>query len=85
MWRDIYHRHQVMEGQIRVTNLLFSTDRRSPQNNYTTNTVEGYHRKVRKITKTKGVFPTDNALYKLIYLAITIFERDGKYYWQTGE
>lgn len=85
MWRDIYHRHQVMEGQIRVTNLLFSTDRRPPQNNYTTNTVEGYHRKVCKITKTKGVFPTDNALYKLIYLAITIFERDGKYYWQTGE
>ena len=85
MWRDIYHRHQVMEGQIRVTDLLFSTYRRHPQDNYTNNTVEGYHRKVRKITKTKGVFPTDNALYKLIYLAITIFERDGKYYWQTGE
>ena len=36
---------------------------------YTTNTVEGYHRQVRKITKTKGVFPTDDALYKLVYLA----------------
>lgn len=36
---------------------------------YTTNTVEGYHRQVRKITKTKGVFPTDDSLYKLVYLA----------------
>lgn len=36
---------------------------------YTTNTVEGYHRQVRKITKTKGVFPTDDTLYKLVYLA----------------
>lgn len=36
---------------------------------YTTNTVEGYHRQVRKITKNKGVFPTDDTLYKLVYLA----------------
>ncbi len=36
---------------------------------YTTNTVEGYHRQVRKNTKTKGVFPTDDSLYKLVYLA----------------
>ena len=36
---------------------------------YTTNTVEGYHRQVRKITKTKGVFSTDDSLYKLVYLA----------------
>ena len=36
---------------------------------YTTNIVEGYHRQVRKITKTKGVFPNDDALYKLVYLA----------------
>ena len=35
---------------------------------YTTNTVEGYHRQVRKITKTKGVFPNNDALYKLVYL-----------------
>ena len=36
---------------------------------YTTNTVEGFHRQVRKVTKTKGVFPNDMALLKLIYLA----------------
>lgn len=36
---------------------------------YTTNTIEGYHRQVRKVTKTKGVFPNDDALLKMIYLA----------------
>jgi transposase-like protein len=35
---------------------------------YTTNTIEGFHRQVRKVTKTKGAFPADMALMKLIYL-----------------
>lgn len=37
---------------------------------YTTNAVEGFHRQVRKVTKTKGAFTSDMALLKLIYLAI---------------
>src|SRR5574344_2111603 len=36
---------------------------------YTTNTVEGYHRQIRKVTKNKGVFPTDTSLEKLVFLA----------------
>ena len=36
---------------------------------YTTNTVEGYHRQIRKVTKTKGAFTSDNALMKLVFLA----------------
>lgn len=36
---------------------------------YTTNTIEGYHRQIRKVTKNKGVFTSDLALLKLIYLA----------------
>lgn len=36
---------------------------------YTTNTIEGYHRQIRKVTKNKGVFTGDMALLKLIYLA----------------
>jgi transposase-like protein len=36
---------------------------------YTTNTIEGFHRQVRKVTKTKGAFPNDNALLKLVFLA----------------
>lgn len=36
---------------------------------YTTNIIEGFHRQVRKVTKTKGAFTSDIALLKLIYLA----------------
>lgn len=36
---------------------------------YTTNIVEGYHRQLRKITKNKTTYPTDEALVKIIYLA----------------
>lgn len=36
---------------------------------YTTNTIEGFHRQLRKVTKTKGAFTNDMALLKLVYLA----------------
>ena len=36
---------------------------------YTTNTIEAYHRQLRKVTKTKTSYPTDEALLKIIYLA----------------
>ncbi len=36
---------------------------------YTTNTVEGYHRQLRKVTKNKSSFPTPQAARKLLYLA----------------
>lgn len=32
------------------------------------NTIEGFHRQVCKVTKTKGAFTSDMALLKLIYL-----------------
>jgi transposase-like protein len=37
---------------------------------YTTNAIEGFHRQVRKYTKTKGAFTSETALFKLIYCAI---------------
>jgi len=36
---------------------------------YTTNAIEGMHRQIRKVTKTKGAFTSDQALLKLVYLA----------------
>lgn len=36
---------------------------------YTTNIIEGFHRQIRKYTKTKGAFVSENALIKLIYCA----------------
>lgn len=37
---------------------------------YTTNAVESYHRAVRKFTKSKSIFPTDDSIRKSIYLSI---------------
>jgi len=42
---------------------------------YTTNPVEGFHRQIRKVTKTKGAFPSDMALLKLVYLATRRIEK----------
>lgn len=36
---------------------------------YTTNAVEALHRQFRKVTKTKTIFPHDDALLKILYLA----------------
>ncbi len=36
---------------------------------YTTNIIEGLNRQYRKVTKTKGVFPSDQSLEKMLYLA----------------
>ncbi len=35
---------------------------------YTTNMIESYHRQLRKVTKGKSVFPSDEALLKMLYL-----------------
>jgi transposase-like protein len=35
---------------------------------YTTNTIEGFNRQIRKITKTKGGFNSDDSLTRLVYL-----------------
>jgi putative transposase len=37
---------------------------------YTTNTIEAVHRQFRKLTKTKGAFPNQNSLLKLLYMGI---------------
>jgi transposase-like protein len=36
---------------------------------YTTNTIEGFNRQLRKVTKAKPIFPTDDSLLKMLYLA----------------
>ena len=37
---------------------------------YTTNAIEGFNRQLRKVTKSKAVFPTDESLFKMLYLAM---------------
>ena len=38
---------------------------------YTTNAIENFNRQLRKVTKAKSVFPTDDALFKILYLAMS--------------
>ena len=42
---------------------------------YTTNTIESYHNQLRKVTNGKGSFPSEMALFKLIYLRIEEIRR----------
>ena len=37
---------------------------------YTTNAIEGFNRQLRKVTKSKAVFPTNDSLFKTLYLAM---------------
>lgn len=45
---------------------------------YTTNTIEALNRQLRKATKTRGAFPTDQAALKLLYMAIRNAEKKWK-------
>ena len=37
---------------------------------FTTNAIEGFNRQLRKVTKTRTVFPTDDSLFKILFLAM---------------
>ena len=37
---------------------------------YTTNAIEGFNRQLLKVTKNKSVFPTDDSLLTMLYLAM---------------
>ncbi len=53
---------------------------------YTTNTIEALNRQIRKIIKTRGSFPTEDAARKLIYLAITNAQKNWRraYNWNAA-
>jgi putative transposase len=42
---------------------------------YTTNMIEGYNRQLRKVTKGKSVFPTDQSLLKMLFLVTRDVQR----------
>ena len=52
---------------------------------YTTNSIENFNRQLRKVTKSKTIFPTDDALFKSLYLAMQDATKKwtGKY-WDWG-
>ena len=44
---------------------------------YTTNAIEGFNRQLRKVTKSKTVFPSDDSLLKMLYLELWISRKNG--------
>ncbi len=38
---------------------------------YTTNAIENFNRQLWKVTKTRTIFPTDDTLFKMLYMAMT--------------
>ena len=51
---------------------------------YTTNTIEGFNRQLKKVTKAKSVFPTDDSLFKMLYLAMKDITKSGQDAVRTG-
>ena len=45
---------------------------------YTTNAIEGFNRQLRKVTKSKTVFPSDDSLLKMLYLAMMDITKNGQ-------
>ena len=52
---------------------------------YTTNPIEAYHRQIRKVTKTKGAFPNEMSVLKLVYLATKNIEKKWSYIQSWGQ
>ncbi len=46
---------------------------------YTTNAVESFHRMLRKYTKTKTIYPTDDAVRKSVFLSIQEISKNEAY------
>ncbi len=51
---------------------------------YTTNIIESVHRQFRKLTKTKGAFPNETSLTKLLYMGIKNAQKSGRCQYETG-
>ena len=49
---------------------------------YTTNAIEDFNRQLRKVTKAKFVFPTDDSLLKILHLAMMDITRKWTGWWQ---
>lgn len=45
---------------------------------YTTNAIESLNMSLRKVTKNRGHFPSDEAMFKLIYLALRNISKKGQ-------
>lgn len=69
-WRDYPHIFRSWKNNWSELATMFAYPAEIRRLIYTTNTVEGFHRGLRKYTKTKPIFPTDKSVEKALYLAM---------------
>ena len=70
---SLYHKHpsavKSWEDNWDILSTFFAYPVEIRKIIYTTNIIEGLNRQFRKVTKTKSVFPNDDSLRKMLYLA----------------
>ncbi|MDD3393017.1 MAG: transposase [Anaerotignum sp.] len=72
-WRDSWVNHSTYFKHSEAVRRLI----------YTTNAIEGFNPQLRKVTNSKTVFPTDDSLLKMLYLA-TMDRKNGPDTIRTG-
>ncbi len=70
MGEEISIRIKELEGQLERADILLPVSYEMQSLIYTNNAIEGFNRQMRKVTKTRTVFPTDDSLFKLLFLAM---------------
>lgn len=67
MGKNIFHSNKLQNNWDEL-NTFFKYTEEIRRLIYTTNTIESYNRQLRKATKSKSIFPTDDSLLKMLYL-----------------
>ena len=70
MGQKIPEDRSVLAGELPNLSTYFKYPQEVRRLIYTTNAIEGFNRQLRKVTKEKSVFPTDDSLLKMLYLAM---------------
>ena len=70
MGQEISENRQVVAGELSQVQHIFQIPQELRRLIDTTNAIEGFNRQLRKATKAKSVFSTDESLLKMLYLAM---------------
>ena len=70
-WAEYPSAVRVWEDNFTHVERLFELPAAIRKMVYTTNLIEGFHSALRKVTRGKGAFPNDDAVYKALFLRIT--------------
>ena len=76
MGRQIPDNYRFLEKKLAGNYSLPSLPRLYKKGYFTTNAIESFNWSLRKITKNRGSFPTDDSMFKLLYLVLKISPRN---------